>query len=96
MIVNGRVVLDSEIWVNLLTPERAAEMNRAYDEKRRIERRRIDAKFARSASSPKKIYRNRPAQVTYPTNLRKRALAEQAELLELQLNQERLLHFILE
>lgn len=96
MIVNGKVVLDSEIWVNLLTPERAAEMNRAYDEKRRIERQFIDAKFARSVSSPKKIYRNPPVQITQRTNFAARALQEQAELMELELKQTRLLHFILE
>jgi hypothetical protein len=62
MIVNGKVVLDSEIWVNLLTPERAAAAERAYQATRREERRRIDAKFTRSA--PQKVYCNRPAQAT--------------------------------
>ena len=61
MIVNGKVVLDSEIWVNLLTPERAAAAERAYQATRREERRRMDAKFTRSAP---KVYRNRPAQAT--------------------------------
>jgi hypothetical protein len=38
--------LPSEIWVNLLTPERAAAIERSYQEQRREERRRIDARFA--------------------------------------------------
>ena len=45
MIVNGRVVLDSEIWINALTPERAAELERDFQAKRSAERIRVDARF---------------------------------------------------
>jgi hypothetical protein len=93
MIVNGRVVLDSEIWVDLLTPERIEELERAYQANRREERRRIDAKFTRSASA-QKVYRNQPVN-THKTDLTKRTLDEQKELLSIQLRQEGLLHFIL-
>jgi hypothetical protein len=95
MIVNGKLVLDSEIWQNTLTPAEAAAMERAYQAQRLETRRRIDTKFTRSAS-PQKIYRNQQGPVTHKTDLRKRAFAEQTELLELQLKQKRLLHLILE
>jgi hypothetical protein len=50
-IINGKRA--SEIWINLLTPERAAELERAYQSRLRETRRRIDAKFAnRRSASP--------------------------------------------
>ena len=44
-MISGKF-LPSEIWVNLLTPERAAAIERSYQEQRHEERRGIDARFA--------------------------------------------------
>jgi hypothetical protein len=62
--------LPSEIWVNLLTPERAAAIERSYQEQRREQRRRIDAKFTTNQFTGEP---ERRSQVTAPT---KPSLAE--------------------
>ena len=98
MIVNGRSA--SEIWVNLLTPERAAELNRAYEQQRREERRRIDDRFTffdslKSRKTEKRFTAPKPSPRPQRTPSFLALAVEQENRIVAQ-NQKRLLDLILE
>lgn len=44
--------LDSEIWVNQLTPERAEELRKAEDDLRAEDRARVDAFYGKRSAEP--------------------------------------------
>ncbi len=95
MIVAGRFAAE-EIWVNLLTPERAAALERDYQSKRREERRRIDMKF--ESRSIVKRFAQPTMQFDRPNPAAFEALKRQERELEQTIvaNQKKLLDFILE
>jgi hypothetical protein len=104
MIVNGRLVHDSEIWVNALTPERIVEIERNFQAKRREERGRIDSRFAPRTDRARF---QRYTETFNPTNRKSANLAAfgkrcdrlidaMERLAVIQTNQKRLLDFILD